>query len=190
MSAIVEFLREFALVRERTGIEQVTEGPLDEAWLRQLRLRFTEIAARRVDPAAVEDVVQDALRVVFEKAGDDRPRIDWCFQVLRNVVGNHYRREHTRRRFVVADPEGELGSRVEGPDILEALEGQQLVDLLRSGVSKLGSPCSEYLGQLMEESTPATVASEVGLTPEVFYRRLYRCRQKLRTWLRQRGIEA
>lgn len=160
-----------------------------DAWLTTLRQRFTEIAARRVEAAVVEDLVQDALRVVLEKGGD-RPRLDWCFQVLRNVVGNYYRREKTRRRFVVADPEGDADASTDEVSVLAALESDEMVRILTSGVDMLGPPCAGYLGALMGGASPADVAESEGLQAAVFYRRLYRCRQKLRDWLRAKGMQA
>ena len=169
--------------------EEVFGGSMDEAWLGELRLRFAEIAARRVDSAAVEDLVQDALRVILEK-GDAQPRLDWCFQVLRNVIGNYYSREKTQRRFVVSDPEGTADTAHDERSALEALEGKELTSLLRSGVDALGQPCAGYLGQLMDGASPAKVSDAEGLEAAAFYRRLYRCRQKLREWLKAKGVEA
>ena len=170
-------------------MENLTGADWDEAWIGDLTRRFTEIAARRVDPASVDDLVQDALRVVIERGGD-QPRLDWCFQVLRNVIGNHYQREKTRRRFVVPDPEGEADAATTDVTALEALEGQEVVDLLRTGVETMGSPCSDYLGRLMVGESPARISATEGLEAAVFYRRLYRCRQKLREWLKAKGVEA
>ncbi len=170
-------------------MEKVSGAGWDEAWIGELTRRFTEVAARRVNPASIEDLVQDALRVVIEKGGD-RPRLDWCFQVLRNVIGNHYQREKTRRRFVVPDPEREADAAATEVTALEAMEGQELVDLLRTGVGTLGEPCSNYLGRLMVGESPARISTEEGLEAAVFYRRLYRCRQKLREWLKSKGVEA
>jgi DNA-directed RNA polymerase specialized sigma24 family protein len=171
------------------GTEEVISGSASDAWLEQLRARFTEIAARRVDPAAVDDIVQDALGVILEKS-DGKPKLEWCFQVLRNVIGNWYRREKTRRRFVVSDPEGEADAATAEVTALEALESQEAVAILRSGVAALGEPCSGYLAGLMGGATPAHVAEGEGLEAAVFYRRLYRCRQKLREWLKLKGVEA
>ena len=72
--------------------------------------RFVTVAARRVESDAVEDLVQDALRIVHEKAGvgpgtlvDGRPALAWCFQVLRNVIGNHYQRRRSAESVAVED---------------------------------------------------------------------------------------
>ena len=67
-----------------------------DAWLAALRERFHDVASRRVPYEAVEDVVQEALRVVVEhlpaQEAEERLSIAWCFQTLRNVIGDHYRR--------------------------------------------------------------------------------------------------
>ena len=173
------------------------EHDANEVWFRNLRDRFVTVAARRVESDAVEDLVQDALRIVHEKAGvgpgtlvDGRPALAWCFQVLRNVVGNHYRRERTRRRFVVPDPDGQVDAAADEVGALDALESEDAVRLLRAGVASLGSPCAGYLEALMEGATHADIAAGEELEAAVFYRRLYRCRQKLREWLRAKGIHA
>lgn len=170
-------------------MEAASPRPADETRLGELRERFVEIAARRVEPSAVEDVVQDALKIVVEKSAGAAPRIDWCFQVLRNVIGNHYRRARTRRRFVVED-----GTTIEsvatGQRQLAALEEEEAAMLIREGIDSTGSPCRDYLGRLADGSSVASIATAEAVAAAVLYRRLYRCRQKLRQWLRARGVIA
>ena len=91
---------------------------------------------------------------------------------------------------MVSDPEGEADAATGEVTALEALESQEAVAILRSGVDALGEPCSGYLAKLMGGGTPADVADEEGLEAAVFYRRLYRCRQKLRERLKVKGVEA
>lgn len=176
---------------EKPIMEDAADRPLDGEWLEQLRARFVEIAARRVEADAVEDLAQDALRVVLEKSGDLQPRLDSCFQILRNVIGNHYRRTRTRRRFMVDDPDGTRSSAVATPGRgLEILTDEEAEDLIHEGIAAARPPCPDYLRRLAAGAAPARIATEAGLEAAVFYRRLYRCRQKLRQWLRDRGVAA
>lgn len=155
----------------------------------RLRDRFQEIASRRVDASTVEDIVHDALRIVVEKGGES-PELSWCFQVLRNVIGNHYRRQRTRSRFVTASDDDEVGVAGSGPTPLERVESEQVQRLLDEGIARLGPPCAGYLAALLRGESPAAIAADASLEPAVFYRRLYRCRRKLREWLESRGVIA
>jgi RNA polymerase sigma factor (sigma-70 family) len=176
--------------------------PRDEAsnneWLERLRQRFVNVARRRVSEADVEDVVQDAMGVVLEKGIDrgagavgDLPPLAWCFQVLRNTIGNHYRRERTRRRWVTPDTEGidRETSTAERPfEALGTDEALRAIEEAIDDVSRESPNCGRYLSRLLDDARPNDVAEEEGLEPSVFYRRLYRCRQKLRLRLQERGI--
>ena len=140
-----------------------------------------------------EDVVQDALRIVVEKAPSETPDLAWCFQVLRHTIGNHYRRERTRRRWVEQDPEGDKVARAEDTGMLEAMELREVTEVFSASIRELGGPedrCRGYLGRMLEGSSPNDLASEEGIDPAVLYRRLYRCRQRLREILRKKGVRA
>ena len=58
-----------------------------------LRERFLAVAKRRVREDDLEDLVQDALRIVHQKHGQRQPGpgiLVWSLAVLRNVIGNYY----------------------------------------------------------------------------------------------------
>ena len=48
---------------------RASDANANETWFRELRDRFVTVAARRVESDAVEDLVQEALRIVHEKSG-------------------------------------------------------------------------------------------------------------------------
>ncbi len=48
--------------------------------------------------------------------------------------------------------------------------------------------CGRYLSRLVEGARPREVADEEELASAVFARRLYRCRQKLRSLLAMKGV--
>jgi RNA polymerase sigma factor (sigma-70 family) len=153
-----------------------------------------ELTARRVEADAVEDLVQDALRIVHDRGGvapgtlvDDRPALAWCFQVLRNVIGNHYQRRGARDQIPLEDAE----LVVEGPTPLDRLASADRRRLLREAVAELaGRPdhCAEYLESVLSGADPAQIAERAGIAPAVLYRRLYRCRERLREILERRGV--
>jgi len=158
-----------------------------DVWLGELRARFVSVARRRLPEDAVEDVVQDALRVVHEK-GEEHPELPWCFQVLRNTIGNWYQKQRVRSRDLA--PEDAAVPRA-APTPLEALEDRELGRVLAESVAALGTTdagCGRYLERLMAGETPATIAGEEGVDPAVLYRRIYRCRGKLREILIGKGV--
>lgn len=168
-----------------------------ERWLEQLRRRFVEIAGRRLAPDAVEDTVQEALGIVYRKGleggGSDAalPSLAWCFQVLRNCIGNHYQwRRHRRHGSLDASAGGMSEA---GPDPLEALEASELRHHLEAALAALAreaGDCARYLRGVLAGHSPAALAAREGLDPAVLYRRLYRCRARLKTILLDRGVRA
>lgn len=173
----------------------------DDAALRALRDRFVSVARRRVPEDAAEDLVQSALQVVIERGWrpgmadriDDLPPLAWCFQVLRHTIGNYYQRRRTADARLT--PLG-LTSREESiaeETPLEALEAREARRLVMAAIDSFagdGTDCRHYLRRLLEGATPADLATEASLIESVLYRRVYRCREKLRGLLRERGILA
>lgn len=165
-----------------------------EAWFSQLRERFVSVAVRRVEPDSVEDVVQDALRIVHEKTGvapgalvDGQPALAWCFQVLRNAVGNHYQ----RRREHANVPVETLSLVHPGPTPLEYLEREERRRLVHDALAELArraDRCADYLRRTVAGESPAAIAAAEHLEPAVLYRRLYRCREQLREILKSWGV--
>lgn len=170
------------------------------AELEALRARLHSIARRRVAPDAVDDLVQEALRIVVERQLLSRSgghtegelRLAACFQVLRNVIGNHYQRERVRRRRLTGE-DAAHGVAAEGPTPIEALESAQAIGLLERTLEVLAATdaaCARYLRALAGGATPRDAARAESLEETVFYRRVYRCRQKLRALLEREGYFA
>ncbi len=163
-------------------------------WLVQLRARFLALSLRRVPESVAEDLVQDALSIVLEKGvqlGEDvdgRPALAWCFQVLRNTIGNFYQKQRTRSGHSDIDDALDLAG---GDTPLEAMETSEVSQLLHETIAGLDTDddrCGRYLRRLGEGYSPAEMAVEEGLDAAILYRRIYRCRAKLRTLLRQKGV--
>ncbi len=171
-----------------------------DQWLAGLRARFVAIARRRVPAEAVEDVVQDTLRIVIEKGWsgpgaadiDGRPALAWCMQALRNVIGNHYQRTRVRAAHA-ADPARleHVADRRRGPlEALAARDAERVVREALAGLARGDAPCGRWLSALAEERAPGELAREAGIEEGAFYRRLWRCREKLRAALAERGWTA
>lgn len=146
------------------------------------------MARRRVADEAVDDVIQDALRVVYEKGwAHGAPELSWCFQVLRNTIGNHYQKRRVRERDVPADAHRAPAE----PTPLEALENNESASLIRDCLRTLrrtDAPCAERIERLLEGVSPAEIAVAEDVPAAVLYRRMYRCRAKLRVLLHAKGV--
>lgn len=174
---------------------RANESHANEIWFRDLRDRFVSVAARRVERDAVEDLVQDALRIVHEKAAvgpgtlvDGKPALAWCFQVLRNVIGNHYQ----RRRSAAATLDDQALT-ADDPTPLDRLEAADRVREVQAALAELerGSrSCGRYLRGVLGGVDPGDLATGDGIEPAVLYRRLYRCREQLRQILAARGVRS
>jgi RNA polymerase sigma factor (sigma-70 family) len=158
--------------------------------LDQLRTQLLAVARRRVPADAAEDLVQDALRIIAERGwptagaeADALPPVAWCLQVLRNVIGNHYQRAQTRRKYLA---DGVEADRAVPP--LEALERSRRLEIIEGALARLEGDCGRYLGRLADGAAVKQLAAEVGLAVHALYQRLYRCRAKLREILRQEGV--
>lgn len=170
-----------------------------EAWLGRLRERLLAIASRRVPAESVEDVVQDALRVIVQRRIpdssavriDDLPELAWCFQVLRNTIGNYYQKTRSRLRW-----QEQAATRTAAPapptplDALESAEATRVILAAMEDMRDDSESCGRYLERLAAGDSPADLARNEGLDPAVLYRRIYRCRHKLRLKLMERGILA
>jgi DNA-directed RNA polymerase specialized sigma24 family protein len=164
-----------------------------DAWLAALRDRFTGIARRRVQPDDVEDVVQSAMGVVVEKgvtgAGpqvEGLPPVAWCLQVLRNTIGNHYKRQQTRKKWVAEGVEtGHLSAPLESRNAAGRVE---VIEAALDDMAQTDPQCGSYLQRTVDGVPARDIAAAEGLDADAFYKRLYRCRQKLREILRHRGV--
>jgi len=160
-----------------------------ESWLEDLRRHMLGIAARRVPVDEAEDLVQKALQVIVERgdaASDGRPPVAWCLQVLRNVIGNHYRRTATRNRLLDRSVAPETLSRP-----LESLDTEQRLRTIEEGLAELAAGddnCGRYLQRMADGEPAREIARDEGLDSNALYQRLYRCRRKLRDILRQKGV--
>lgn len=185
--------------RETLSVTGARFGEISDERLLNLRARFTAVARRRVPVDAVEDLVQEAMQVVLTKGSklsadameNGLPTLTWCFQVLRHVIGNYYRRRGVGTdRAVPIDETAPTAS--SAPTPVEALDQGRLAQWIENAMKKLRDTdpgCARYLDRLLAGIRPAALAVEEGLTEPVLYRRVYRCRTKLRDYLAAEGVE-
>ena len=182
------------------------DAAAESALFRDLRVRFLSIAKRRVHEDSLEDVVQDALRVVHEKyrmRESGAGMLIWSLAVLRNVIGNWYQAKERRGRrraevdlqLVPAPPSsspeaalldgpggaGELGVRLEAA--IAELAGRHprcaaIFHHILESLALGGGP-REISGRALERMRE----EEPDLSRGGFYTALHRCRARLRALL-------
>ena len=177
-------------------MESIQASSPSRDWLLMLRRRFVELASKRVPEDAVEDLVQDAMAIVVEKAGlldeadsiEELPPLAWCFQVLRNTVGNFYQKQRSRSRESALEDDMQLST---SATPFEALHSKQLSSLVEAAMDELAvssESCGRYLRAIIEGSSPARIAEDEAVEARALYRRIYRCREKLRQLLEKKGV--
>ncbi len=173
----------------------INKGPassLDSQWLSLLRQRFMEITARRVPQEAVEDIVQDALKIILVKGpteakaeGRTDPPLRWSYNVLRNVIGNWYQK---RRHHEGVDS---LELEDDRPDALASLTADERAKTIRTAVDELRlkrPDCADWLWSMAQGIKAGVLAAQARIDQAAFYRRVYRCRKLLAEILLQKGV--
>jgi RNA polymerase sigma factor (sigma-70 family) len=150
---------------------------------------------RRVGADEAEDLVQSALSIIAERGIDTEtasvdglPPVAWCFQVLRNTIGNHYKRQRVRRRHMEDAEDLEVVAASAGHHVAAVSERLRILERALEDLERRDEPCGTLIRRTMDGMTPQEIAEERGLSANAIYQRLYRCRGRLRTMLRERGI--
>jgi DNA-directed RNA polymerase specialized sigma24 family protein len=170
------------------------QGALFEA----LRVRFLPIAKRRVQSDHVEDVVQDTLKIVFDRYGDRNQGagiLVWGLTVLRNVIGNHYQSRDREREKVDFVDEYPAAASLD-PDMLAGTVAEETRNQVQQAVAELadrfprcGRIFKALLASLEKGGSPNQISSramtaaqkkEPGLSRGSYYTALHRCRAQLR----------
>jgi len=171
-----------------------------------LGVRFLTIAKRRVQEADVQDVVQDALRIVLTKYGGRGAHegiLIWSLAVLRNVIGNYYQARKREGQWV-SHQEGSEGladvaahrphadaTGTGGFDV-DSGAAERIIAAI-SALSRTHPRCASIFRAILESTDQGGGAREVSLRametvrhihPEItrgaFYVALHRCRSRLR----------
>jgi DNA-directed RNA polymerase specialized sigma24 family protein len=190
------------LCRQAVAGQKRSEAALFSA----LRERFLTIAKFRVQRDDLEDVVQDALRIVNEKYKQRRPEhgiLMWSLVVLRNVIGNYYqtKERRTRREISLEDLPGFEGTAAPEASlewVISADPGDlpEIGDRILAGLKELSQQnprCGLMFRRILESWEFGGGAREVSqralamiqkdeprLSRGGFYTALHRCRSRLR----------
>lgn len=148
--------------------------------------RFLAFLKARVESTAVaEEILQAAFVKGIERGGairDEESAVAWFYRLLRNALVDHYRRKAAERRgherYVSENPE-------ESTELRSALEGA-VCECVTDLIPTLKSEYADVLRRVeLEGVSVASVALELGLTPNNAAVRLHRARQALRQRLEQ-----
>jgi DNA-directed RNA polymerase specialized sigma24 family protein len=190
-----------ALSRQALAGDTHAEAALYEG----LRVRFLALAKRRVRQDSVEDVVQDALRIVHQKHREreqGRGILVWSLTVLRNVIGNYYqaKERRTRREVQVEDLELFASTRESGAaaarDVGMTSSEDDVAERIQDAVAVLAvrhPRCGTIFRRILESldlgGGPREISQralawvrqdEPEMTAGTFYTALHRCRAHLR----------
>lgn len=182
------------------------DGAAETALFESLRVRFLDVAKRRVRTDDIEDVVQESLRIIHLKYRQTDPQtrvLTWAMVVLRNVIGNYYQK---RKRLDRAEPfEDQIHSAA--PDVQAAdYESAPLIpdhDSIRpllDAIRFLGEQyprCGRLFRSILENiekgEAPKGIPSDTidqllhdlgGISRDTLYVTLHRCRKRLREIMR------
>lgn len=163
-----------------------------------LRVRFLPLAKRRVQVDHAEDLVQDALRIVFDRYGkrNDGPGIlVWGLTVLRNVIGNYYQRRERDNQHLSFVDELPLDAGQQ-PEALTAFERAETRENLLAAIEELAQRfprCGIIFRHLLSSldiggGAKAVSSRALALVQKEdpamnrgrFYTALHRCRAQLR----------
>ena len=153
--------------------------PFADSRRRRFQILFSEVyepiqryVRRRVDPAAVDDIVSETMLTLWRRLDEMPPDpLPWSYGVARRQVANHRRagRRHLR-----------LARRVESEPLPEFDSPHPLDAELDTALSALGDSDRELLHLwAWERLEPAEIAVALGLSPNAASIRLHRAMKKL-----------
>jgi len=178
----------------RSGDRRAEEGLFD-----YLRVSFLAVAKRRVRQDDLEDVVQDALRVILDKyrEREERGLLSWSFAVLRNVIGNHYQKRAVLDRGLPLEATPDAGATEPGlaGDWTEEIDSNRLLGQVLKGIEILARAhprCGSLFARVLAiqglRDLPGAgrggpVPGFEEMTRGALYVALHRCRARLRAIL-------
>ena len=135
---------------------------------------------RRTDPDTAEDVLADALLVLWRRL-DDVPAdaaLPWCYGVARRCLANAERAARRRGRLA------ERAAGIHGPQPAQGHEEDPRIEEVHTALARLGEEDRELLRLwAWEELSPAEIAMVLGVTPNAVSIRLHRARKKVASLL-------
>jgi RNA polymerase sigma factor (sigma-70 family) len=152
-----------------------------------IRGRIVRLAQQRLQRDEVEDVVQQTLSTLWEKRSSVRDQdhlMPFLFQILRNKMGDFYRRKRYQQEIRVPKTEpmdSFKDSEATNPELL--LEEKELENVLREAINICAVEnrlWGKILQLLREGKSREEIRKELGDIPmATVYSRIYRARQTL-----------
>ena len=189
---------------QKTSIEKLytllQTGDLDsfgEAFS-SIRKKIVRLSQKRLQREEVEDVVQQTLSTLWEKRTSVRNPdhlMPFIFQILRNKLGDTYRRTKLKTETHVSGPKVLNSLKNPAPETPEfCLEEKELGRILRDAIETCAAENGtrgKVLKFLQEGLTREEIQRELGDIPmATVYTRIYRARQSLMRILRAKfGVE-
>ena len=163
-----------------------------------IRGRIVRLAQQRLQRDEVEDVVQQTLSTLWEKRSSVRDPdhlMPYLFQILRNKMGDSYRRKQYQQEIRVSKTAPMDSLKNPGsadPELL--LEEKELEKVLREAIDICAAEnrlWGKILQLLKEGKSREEIRKELGDIPmATVYTRIYRARQRLLTILKDEfGVE-
>ncbi|UCE41848.1 MAG: RNA polymerase sigma factor [Candidatus Aminicenantes bacterium] len=163
-----------------------------------IRKKIVQLAKKRLHREEVEDVVQQTLSTLWEKRTSVRAPdhlMPFIFQILRNKLGDTYRRKKLRKEIHVSGPKVLNSLKNPTADIPELLlEEKELGRILRDAIDICAAENGTWgkvLKLLQQGLSREEIQRELGDIPmTTVYTRIYRARQSLMKILRDKfGVE-
>jgi RNA polymerase sigma factor (sigma-70 family) len=163
-----------------------------------IRGRIVRLSQQRLQRDEVEDVVQQTLGTLWEKrslVNDPDQLMPFLFQILRNKMGDFYRRKQYQQQIRVMknEPMDSLkDSEATNPELL--LEEKELENVLKEAIDLCAAEnrlWGKILQLLREGKSREEIRKELGDIPmATVYTRIYRARQMLMKILKDEfGVE-
>jgi RNA polymerase sigma factor (sigma-70 family) len=189
---------------QRTTIEKLYSSlqigdrdSYDEAFS-SFRQQIVRLAQKRLQRDEVEDVVQQTMSTLWEKRTsvlDPEHLMPFIFQVLRNKLGDTYRRKKLKKETHVSGPkvlDSLKTPTAETPELL--LEEKELGRILRDAIDICAAENGTWgkvLKLLQEGLSREEIQRELGDIPmSTVYTRIFRARQSLMKILKDEfGVE-
>jgi len=151
-----------------------------EELVRSVAEPLRRYALRRIDRDLAEDVVADALLVMWRRL-DDVPEhnpLPWCYGVTRHCLDNALRAQRRQRGLIARI------TALTPPSVLPTTDASGAATQLHTALDRLSEDDRELLRLWAWESlTPSEIATVVGATANVVNIRLHRARKRLREHL-------
>lgn len=189
---------------QRTTIEKLYSllqtGDLDsfDEAFSSIRQKIVRLAQKRLHREEVEDVVQQTLSTLWEKrtsVRDPDHLMPFIFLILRNKLGDTYRRKKLRKEIHVSEPKvlnSLKNPTADTPELL--LEEKELGRILRDAIDICAAEnglWGKVLKLLQEGLSREEIQKQLGDIPmATVYTRIYRARRSLMKILRDEfGVE-